>query len=125
MDVKEKKFKYFRYSEFKCPCCGRNETSIELIKMLDKAREKAKVKFIITSGYRCEKHNAFVKGSKNSSHLEGYAADILCVNPDTRYIILKSLILAGFDRIGIYEKHIHVDIDPRKPHGVVWLAKYK
>lgn len=124
MDVKEKKFKYFKYSEFKCPCCGRNFTSERLILMLDKAREIAGVKFIITSGYRCEKHNAAVKGSKNSSHLDGLAADILCVNPDTRYIILKALLQAGFNRIGIYEKHIHVDIDYRKPHGVVWLAKY-
>jgi len=118
------KFKYFKYSEFKCPCCGKNETSPELIKRLDVAREIAKVKFIITSGYRCEKHNAFIKGSKNSSHLKGLAADILCVNPDTRYIILKALLQAGFNRIGIYEKHIHVDIDYTKPHGVVWLGKY-
>ncbi len=92
--------------------------------MLDQAREIAGVKFIIASGYRCPRHNFLIGGKEDSSHLKGFAADIFCVNLDTRYKMLKALIQAGFNRIGIYPKHIHVDIDPAKPPGLVWLGEY-
>lgn len=44
--------------------------------ILDPLREAYGQPIIITSGYRCEKLNNLVKGSKTSQHRFGYAADI-------------------------------------------------
>uniref|UniRef100_A0A6M3JEP6 Putative peptidase n=1 Tax=viral metagenome TaxID=1070528 RepID=A0A6M3JEP6_9ZZZZ len=77
---------------------------------LEKAREIAGVPFIVTSGYRCEKHNAEV-GSTSNNHTSGKAADIKADDGPTRGKILKGLYLAGFRRIGISFKgnFIHAD----------------
>ena len=116
-----KKWKYFRYDEFKCPCCGENKTDPKLIDMLDKARELAGVPFIINSGYRCEKHNKEVGGKSNSAHLKGKACDIACADGFSRFAIVNALLKTGFVRIGIAKTFIHVDIDDEKNLMVMWV----
>lgn len=44
--------------------------------VLDPLRQAWGAPIVVTSGYRCPKLNAAVGGSKTSSHLFGYAADI-------------------------------------------------
>ena len=114
-------WKHFKYDEFKCPCCRENKTSHKLIDLLDQAREKAGIAFVITSGYRCEKHNREVGGVENSAHTKGLAADIQCLNSQDRYRIVKALLEVGFRRIGIGRTFIHVDIDDSKIQNVIWL----
>lgn len=120
------KFVYFNYDEFDSPLQeGSGQLmSNELIGMLDAARDLAGVPFKITSGYRIEAdierlRKAGYKVSKNSSHLKGLAADIAC-NTEIRYNMLESLLKVGFNRIGIADTFIHVDIDPDKPPFVIW-----
>ena len=48
----------------------------ELIDFLNPIREKWGKPIYITSGYRCEELNNLVKGSKQSNHLTGFAADM-------------------------------------------------
>ena len=61
----------------KCPCCGELKISPLLLETLDAIREGADKPVNITSGYRCPKHNASLKGSvPNSGHTTGEAADI-------------------------------------------------
>ena len=105
---------YFKLSEFDCPCCGKNNISKDLIDKLNVARYMAKTAFVINSGYRCEKHNKSVGGSKDSSHLKGLAVDIKATSGTKRFIIAKALFDAGFDRIGIVKTFIHCDIDNDK-----------
>ena len=93
----------------------------EFINLLQTARTKAGIPFIIISGYRSKEHNALVGGVSNSSHLKGLATDILVKNSGVRYIILKSLISVGLYRIGIHHDFIHVDIDNNKPKNLIWL----
>jgi zinc D-Ala-D-Ala carboxypeptidase len=98
--------------------------SDELITMLDDARDLAGVSFKITSGYRVEADiqrlkKAGYKVSAKSSHLKGLAADIACDN-STRFKILDSLLKVGFNRIGIANSFIHVDIDPDKTPFTIW-----
>ena len=112
--------KYFKLEEFACPCCGENMISQSLVDRLDKARELAGVPFVINSGYRCEKHNAEVGGSKTSSHLLGLAVDIKTTNSMDRYAILRSLEQVGITRFGIGKSFIHCDIDIAKPIKVIW-----
>ena len=112
---------YFNYPEFECPCCQENKTDRKMIDKLNKAREYAEVPFVITSGFRCEKHNLEVGGRADSAHLSGHAADIKCVSSRPRWNIIRGLLLAGFTRIGIANTFIHADTDDSKPPAVVWL----
>jgi uncharacterized protein YcbK (DUF882 family) len=113
-------YKHFVLEEFQCPCCKEVNMNDEFVKLLDIARGFTKVKFIIESGYRCEKHNAEVGGKPNSAHLVGKASDIKCLSSTERYEIVRALLLAGFNRIGIGKNFVHVDNDETKPHNVIW-----
>lgn len=87
---------------------------------LDKARELAGMPFIINSAYRSPEHNAKIGGRPNSSHLKGLAVDISVKDSRTRFIILDALIKVGFNRIGIANSFIHVDLDIDKSNKVIW-----
>ena len=122
--------RYFRYEEFDCKCkkcrdhsdgLGIDVMDLDFLLMLDDARHKAGVPFVITSGYRCPLHNRASGGKKTSSHMQGLAADISCPDERTRGYILGALYDAGFNRIGIGRTFIHVDDDDAKTEDLVWL----
>ena len=52
----------------------------QLINFLNPLREAWGSAIRVNSGYRCEKLNRFVGGSKTSSHLIGYGVDLIPVN---------------------------------------------
>ena len=121
------KFRNFSYDEFDSPLQeGSGQLmSNQLIAMLDDARDLAGVPFKITSGYRVEADierliKAGYKVSRNSSHLKGLAADIACMGSTDRYNMLDALMKVGFNRIGIADTFIHVDIDDNKPAFMIW-----
>lgn len=114
----------FTDEEFKCPCCGELLDSLPFRAFLAKlqdARSMARTPFVITSGYRCPKHNKTVRGERDSSHLKGLAADIRAQTSSERFAIVDGLIKAGFTRIGIGRNFTHVDMDISKPQLVMWL----
>ncbi len=113
--------KYFTLDEFNCKCCGRNKIDEGLVMMLDEAREEAGVAFIITSGYRCRKHNRRVGGVAGSSHVKGLAADIRVTSGKGRFKIVTGLLLVGFNRIGIGKRFIHADVDTDRPNPIIYL----
>lgn len=63
--------------------------------VLDPLREKWGHPIAVTSGFRSKKLNDFVKGSKNSQHLLGQAADITCGNNKKLFELAKSMIESG------------------------------
>lgn len=67
------------------------------------------ISFVINSGSRSEKRNRQVGGKPDSTHLYGRACDIRASSSREKFFIVKSLLLAGFTRVGIYENFIHVD----------------
>ncbi|MEG3640664.1 D-Ala-D-Ala carboxypeptidase family metallohydrolase [Magnetococcus sp. PR-3] len=113
---------HFEPHEFACACCGQHPMDFDFAMKLDHARHLAGVPFKITSGYRCEKHNAFVGGKPGSSHTKGCAVDIEAADSHTRFRVMLGLIQAGFNRMGIDSDRgfIHVDSDPDKPKNVTW-----
>ena len=114
--------KYFKDNEFTCKCgCGTNIIDPELVDMLDAAREKAGIPFVINSACRCAAHNKAVGGSPTSSHIHGYAVDIAAATGTAKFKIVQGLLEAGFTRIGVAKSFIHVDNDPNKPKEVIWL----
>lgn len=113
--------KYFKDSEFKtCDqgCCDVG-CATELMEKCDAIRAACGFPLVITSGYRCERRNAEVGGSKDSSHVKGLAADISCVDSAKRLKILSAAIACGVTRIGVAKSFIHIDIDKDKP-SCVW-----
>lgn len=114
------KVEFFSKDEFNCRCCETSNISANLVLKLDLARELADTPFIITSGYRCPKHNREVGGVKDSAHVLGLAVDIAVPDNIARLNILRGLIIAGFRRIGIGKDFIHADIDKSKPNNL-WL----
>lgn len=92
----------------------------DFIKKLQIARDLAGIEFVINSAYRTPEHNRKVGGKTNSAHLRGFACDIATPSPSAKFTTLKSLLDAGFTRIGIYENFIHCDTDPSLPAGVIW-----
>ena len=77
--------------------------------------------FVITSGFRSQdKNTALAESVKDSAHLTGNAVDLACADSQTRYAMIKGLLAAGFNRIGIYSKHLHADDSPTLPPNVCW-----
>ena len=115
--------RYFTRDEFDSPDLPGSGAQMqpEFLQKLDEARHIAGVPFIINSGVRSQAWNQRVNGSKGSSHLTGWAADIQATTSNRRYLVLSALIRVGFRRIGIADTFIHVDMDPDKPQNVSWL----
>ncbi len=93
-----------------------------LIALLDHARGLAKVPFRITSGFRTALENQEAGGVMDSSHTRGLAVDLACFDSRTRMRMVSALIVAGFNRIGVYDHHLHADIDESMPQDVLWMG---
>lgn len=121
-------YPYITPAEVRCKCgCGIANVSKRFADKLLRARLLSRVPYRFGSFCRCPVHNANEGGRPNSAHVttetencEG--CDILYRNNSELFIIVKSLIFAGFVRIGInrQEKFIHVDNDDNKPQRVLF-----
>ena len=107
----------------------------ELVAMLDKARHRAGISFVITDGLRTPDTNTDPNAVKDSAHLKGLAVDLRCHDSHSLWKILDGFYSVGFKRIGIYVQktdgdvllptHLHIDTDLTKPQEVVFLRKEK
>ena len=87
-----KYIRYFRRSEFRCPCgkCGGfpAEPSEALVKLADMVRAHFDAPATVSSGVRCQAHTDELPGSaKNSYHVRGKAMDF-CIQgvPGTKLL---------------------------------------
>ena len=85
-------------SEFQCPCCRLVQVEEELVDNLYNLRLALHRPIIITSGYRCKKHNVKVGGNPVSAHMRGAAADIRVpgISPSVVEIAAKVI---GFEKV--------------------------
>lgn len=113
---------YFYPEEFVCPCIKHKrqpvyDMSAPLVHRLVVVREYVSMPIIITSGWRCKKHNTEVGGHPNSPHLLKVAVDITIPNITYEKLVKLYLICehVGFRGIGIYpmKRFIHVDVSNR------------
>lgn len=114
--------KFFNSKEFDSPDVLYSGVRMnnDFIHKLSIARVLADIPFIINSGYRTQSHNEKIGGAVYSSHLKGLACDIRVTNDYQRFVITKSLLEAGFTRIGIAPTFIHVDDDKLKKQNIIW-----
>jgi len=116
-------YKDFSRSEFECHCgCGEADMNPELLDRLQEIRTFINRPINILSGFRCKFHNNEVGGDTRSAHLAGDAADIQVYGSTHRHLLLKALIDAGFNRIGIYKTFIHADVSVENPQDVIWYG---
>ena len=107
--------KNFKVSEFACKHCGKNEIDQRVLNMAQELRDYLGVPIIVNSGYRCEFHNREVGGVKNSKHILGKAADLLCsLGAAKMFEAVKELHdkqgkLKDLDYCIKYKTFIHID----------------
>ena len=105
--------KYFQRSEFACNCgnCFCDTVDAELLEVLEEMRFYFNGNAInINSGHRCLPYNKRIKGSLNSMHLKGRAADIVIENVPP--VKVQEYLLERYpDKYGIgsYNTFTHID----------------
>ena len=114
-----KDIRYFKRSEFRCPCprCGGFpvEPDEKLVRTVDEIRRRLGRPIGIVdsggSGVRCQAHNAEVGGVANSEHLYGRAADLHCSSATPAQMkAVAEAVMGDTGGIGLYDWGIHVDV---------------
>ena len=82
----------------------------------------------VTSGYRSGPVNAAVKGSPNSKHKDGMAADITVLGMASAELVRFILDLGlPFDQLIAYALkrggHVHIQVAPRNRQQVLWAPR--
>jgi len=108
--------------------------SYEFITRLDALRGIVNRPFAVNSGYRTNAYNEKLPtyrtnayneklptASPDSAHLKGLAADIACPDSSFRWKVIYNAKILGFQRIGIGNGFIHLDLDDTKAQGVIWI----
>lgn len=99
----------FDSKSFACPCCGVDQVDARILSAVQTIQFGLQEQLVITSGFRCEKHNAAVGGVPGSQHTLGLAADIACTDAGKRYAMVKMALSSGVRGIEITKKHLHLD----------------
>ena len=88
---------------------------------LEQLRTDLDCPLIITSGHRCDSHNAYCGGASNSMHLH-LATDVRAPTRDdwvqTMDQVHELAIDIGFGGIGLYDTFIHLDSRDHLNRGV-------
>mgnify|MGYP001433270052 CR=1 FL=1 len=120
----------FSRIEFMCQCgCGSDNISEGLVERLQLMRNSVGP-MAVTSGIRCQAHNAAVGGVDISAHVPadlgdsegevGHAVDISVVSSSRRFKLYDAAREAGLRRIGTGRNFLHLDTDNRKPDEVLF-----
>lgn len=100
---------HFSPDEFVAP----EKMSFFLLCRLDAARSIAGIPFIINSSYR----------EDSPSHKNGVAVNVAASMSTTRYLVVQGAIMADFQRIGVYDLHVHLDVSRDLDQRVIWNGR--
>lgn len=110
--------KYFDREEFRCKCGGKYcdgfpvEPNSKLVKVADRIRKHLGAAALVSSGVRCEQHNANVGGVYNSRHLFGKAMDF-CISGKAATEVLQYVVMQPEIRYAyaIDHNYVHMDVE--------------
>lgn len=123
-------YRHFSLSEMTChDGCG-GVPQPEFMEKLEAIREEFGEAMIVSSGFRCAKHNAQVSSTGNDgAHVRGLAADIKIAGSEA-YKLLELALTYGMTGIGISQhgnhdkRFIHLDCVPvgdlELPRPYIW-----
>lgn len=103
----------FARREFACKCgCGFDAVDAELLGVLEQLRADLGNRAVsITSACRCDNHNRFVGGARNSVHKQGKAADIKVTGiTPSRVADYLEHAYPGRYGVGRYASFTHIDV---------------
>lgn len=117
-DVRWDEIKYFKASEFACKCGGKYCDGApavmrhKLLVVADRVREHFGAAAIVSSGLRCETHNANVGGVANSRHKTGKAMDFMVqgISADTLLAYVKAQPELRY-AYKIDSNYVHMDVE--------------
>jgi zinc D-Ala-D-Ala carboxypeptidase len=109
---------HFTTNELKCPCCGECHMDDDFMTTLNEAREIYGHPILVSSGFRCEKHNKET-GSTSTNHTKGKAIDAECSSSTEKFKLVECFILAGMFGIGVGLNYVHGDTNHEKP--TMWI----
>lgn len=119
--------KNFKYSEFACPCCGKDRPiNSHLVSLLQDLRDRIGRPILISKGggLRCRSYNKKIYGYMYSPHLRGLAADVSVAGMGL-IELLEIAVDTGFTRVGIYPDNHFLHLDVLRPvPSRVWV-KFK
>jgi uncharacterized protein YcbK (DUF882 family) len=100
-----------------------SQMSPKLRELLDDMRHIYGAPITVTSSYR----SSGSTGKRDSAHELGPSGhwDAVDIRSDTsrnRYLLVSAAYLAGFRRIGVYDRHIHVDVAEDLDQDVMWIG---
>ena len=112
----------FSASEFACKCCGAADMDPDFMDRLQQLRTRLGWPLVISSGYRCEAHNAAVGGGP--AHPTGKAADIAIRGARARELTGMAIERFGFTGIGVSQagprRFIHLDTCGGETRPWIW-----
>lgn len=91
--------------------------SDELLVKLQAVRYAVGKPMFVTSGYRHGDSGAHGSGAGVDISDNGVGAD---VGSRWRFLVLRAALAVGFNRIGVYDRHIHLDVSKEHDQEVVW-----
>ena len=111
----------FRYAivayEYVVPTPRPKGLTKEVKELIVKLETELDRELTITSGKRDK------KGS--SAHNTGKAIDIRAWTGKDRFQIIQAANKLGVNRIGVYDRHVHLDVDMTKGQNTMWIGKSK
>ena len=116
---------FFKPEEFQCQCNYENCVDSyqfmneSFLEALFKVRSQIDFPLVVTSGYRCKKHNKAVGGVPFSAHTRGVAVDVSIRSSLQRYELIEQLVYHGLS-FGVYSNFIHIELkrgDPQCFYG--------
>ncbi len=89
-----------------------------LLERVEKAEKLAPFTFEVTSGFR---------DGDDGEHGLGEAVDVMARSGWVRFKIVEAALAAGFTRIGVYDRHVHLGVSEafRFPQEVMWVGVSK
>lgn len=91
----------------------------ELLVKLQAVRYEAGVPMFVTSGYRHGDDGAHGSGEAVDISDNGVGEE---VGSRWRFLVVKAALSVGFNRIGVYDRHIHLDVSQDLDQSVMWWA---
>lgn len=103
---------HFAESELRCKCCGVNKMKRRMLKHAEDVRAHFGGKpMIVSSAFRCPKHNREVGGVSKSLHLDGCAMDVYIPGVPSSEIVAYSKACGSPDAYSINSNYAHISVE--------------